>query len=292
MARGIDHVVHVVRDLDAAAAFYQALGFQVGARNRHPPSWGTQNHIVQLPGCFVELLTVAEPAHIAPHGPRFFSFGAFNRDALARGEGLSMLVLESRDARADAQAFRESGICDFEVFEFEREARQPDGSPIKVAFALAFAHDPDARQIGFFTCQHRFPENFWNPAFQMHPNTANGIAGVAIVAANPSDHRRFLSVFTQSEASTSNDSLAVTTPRGDIQVMTPSAFERQFGEAPPDTAASARLAALRFAVRDLDAVARTLQTSGTKVRKYRGRLIVGAQSAMGATLVFEPLRGN
>ena len=31
----------------------------MGARNRHP--WGTHNHIVQLPGFFVELLTVAEP---------------------------------------------------------------------------------------------------------------------------------------------------------------------------------------------------------------------------------------
>ena len=36
MARGLDHLVHVVRDLDAAGAFYQRLGFTVGARNRHP----------------------------------------------------------------------------------------------------------------------------------------------------------------------------------------------------------------------------------------------------------------
>ena len=139
MARGLDHIVHAVHDLDAAAALYRSLGFQVGARNRHAPSWGTQNHIVQLRGSFIELLTVAEPAGIAPHGPRSFSFGAHNRDLLARGEGLSMLVLEGHDAQADARAFREAGIGDFDVFDFEREGRRPDGTPIKVAFSLAFA---------------------------------------------------------------------------------------------------------------------------------------------------------
>src|SRR5262247_393784 len=59
MPRGIDHVVHAVRDLEAAAELYRRLGFTVGARNQH--SWGTHNHLVQLPGFFIELLTVAEP---------------------------------------------------------------------------------------------------------------------------------------------------------------------------------------------------------------------------------------
>ncbi|MGP8122859.1 MAG: VOC family protein, partial [Xanthobacteraceae bacterium] len=44
MSRGLDHIVHAVRGLDAAAEFYRRAGFVVGARNRHP--WGTHNHIV------------------------------------------------------------------------------------------------------------------------------------------------------------------------------------------------------------------------------------------------------
>src|SRR6201999_1888529 len=59
MSRGLDHIVHAVRDLDAAADLYRRLGFTVGVRNRHP--WGTHNHIVQIPGFFIELLTLAEP---------------------------------------------------------------------------------------------------------------------------------------------------------------------------------------------------------------------------------------
>src|SRR5215831_18511695 len=112
-ARGLDHIVHAVRDLDAARALYQRLGFTVGARNRHPPAWGTENHIVQLPGCFIELLALADTSDMVPHAPQFFSFGAYNRDFLARTEGLSMLALEGKDACADAASFRGAGIGDF-----------------------------------------------------------------------------------------------------------------------------------------------------------------------------------
>src|SRR6266508_27585 len=96
MPRGLDHIVHAVRDLDAAAELYRRLGFTVGARNRHPRTWGTQNHIVQLSGAFVELLTVADATGIAPHAKRYFSFGTHNRDFLARGQGFSMTALEGR----------------------------------------------------------------------------------------------------------------------------------------------------------------------------------------------------
>src|SRR5581483_11588475 len=77
MSRDLDHVAHAVRDLDATADFYARLGFTVGARNRHAPAWGTQNHIVQLPGFFVEVLAMADTSAIVPHASHFFSFGAF-----------------------------------------------------------------------------------------------------------------------------------------------------------------------------------------------------------------------
>ena len=85
MPRGIDHIVHAVRDLDAAADGYRRLGFTVGAENRH--SWGTHNQLVQLPGFFIELLTVAEPDKLGSDG--FSSlFGRFNQSFLTRHEGL------------------------------------------------------------------------------------------------------------------------------------------------------------------------------------------------------------
>jgi catechol 2,3-dioxygenase-like lactoylglutathione lyase family enzyme len=288
MARGIDHIVHAVRDLDAAAALYRALGFQVGARNRHPPAWGTQNHIVQLDGCFIELLTVAEPDGIVPHRQRFFSFGAHNRDALARGEGLSMLVLEGRDTAAEARAFRDAGIGDFETFDFEREGRRPDGTAIKVAFSLAFARDPRAPEIGYFTCRQRYPENFWNTAFQIHENTAATIAGAVIVARQPADHAAFLRAFAgQSDVDETAGGLRIETPRGEIEVVTPAAFAAHYGAPPPGTTGSAWLAGLRIAVRDLDALDRVLERSAIAARRTSTGRAVGPHRAMGATLIFD-----
>src|SRR6202035_2236368 len=120
-----------------------------------------------------------------------------------------------------------------------------------VGFSLAFARDPAAAEAGFAACQQHFPENFWNPAFQAHRNGATGVAGVVMVAENPSDHHVFLSALTgERELLATSSGITVTTPRGTIQVMEPSVYERHFGGAPPDIARGARLAALIVAVRD------------------------------------------
>ena len=193
--RRIDHLVIAVRDLDAVAGFCERLGFQVGQRNRHP--WGTENRLVQFASSFLELITVGDdPAAIPPHEPGRFSFGAFVRDYLERREGGAMFVLDSADAEADAAEFARLGIGKFEPFFFERKGRRPDGGETHVAFTLAFTMDPALPDASFFVCQQHYPENFWNPEFQLHPNGAANIRDVTLGAAEPSQHARFLSGYT------------------------------------------------------------------------------------------------
>jgi hypothetical protein len=286
MPRGLDHIVHAVRDLDAGAELYRRLGFTVGARNRHP--WGTHNHVVQLPGFFVEPLTVAEPEKLGGDG--FSSnFGRFNQSFLARREGLSVLLLESADAAADAASFHSAGIAASDALRFEREGTRPDGAKVKVGFSIAFARDRHAPDIGFGVCQQHFPENFWNPAFQRHANTASGIAGAVLVAENPSDLHIFLSAFTgERELQATSSGITAPTPRGDIKVMDPAAFENHFGVAAPDISGGARLAALRFHVRDRAALLAALTAGGIAAISHMGATVISAGTAMGATLVFEP----
>jgi hypothetical protein len=285
MPRGLDHIVHAVRDLDAGADLYRRLGFTVGARNRHP--WGTHNHIVQLPGFFIEVLTVAEPDKLTGEGiPKLF--GDFNRRYLEQAEGFSLLILESSDAVADARAFETAKISASPALRFEREGKRPDGSPVKVAFSLAFARDALAPANGFAVCQQHYPENFWNPAFQQHPNGVTGVAGAVMVADNPSDHHIFASAFAgERELLSSSAGITVTTPRGDIQVMTPAAYADLFGVAAPDVTSSARLAALRLASSDMNATASALSSGAFTPVARMDRLIVPAEQAHGATLVFE-----
>src|SRR4051794_37108859 len=174
MARGLDHIVHAVRDVDAAAALYRRLGFTVGVRNVHP--WGTQNHIVQLPGFFLELLSVVEPEKLGSDG---FSeqFGTFNQRFLARQEGLSFLMLESEHLAADAAEIRAVGFATTDVLTFERDAAGANGATTRVGFSLAFTRDPLAPEIGFAVSQSLNPVQFWNPALQQHANGANDIGG-------------------------------------------------------------------------------------------------------------------
>jgi catechol 2,3-dioxygenase-like lactoylglutathione lyase family enzyme len=284
MAGGLDHVVHAVRDLAAAAELYRRLGFTVGARNRH--AWGTHNHLVQLPGFFVELLTVAEPEKLGSDG---FSalFGTFNRIFLKNQEGLSLLILESDDAATDAVRFRSAGIGVSDAMRFEREGKRPDGAAVKVGFSLAFARDAKAAAVSFAVCQQHFPENFWDPAFQQHGNTASGIDAAVLVAENPSEHRAFLSAFAGvCDLSVTSSGITASTPRGDISVMEPAAFRSRFGNEPPNVSRGARLAAMQFRVRDRAALSAALAAGGIATFSRMDATIVGPQTALGATLVF------
>jgi hypothetical protein len=284
MARGLDHIVHAAHDLDAAAAAYRRLGFTVGARNRHP--WGTHNRLVQFPGFFIELLTVAEPDKLGTDDLSRL-FGVPNRDFLGRHEGFWGLLLESRDAAGDAAQFRDTGIAASAAVRFEREGKRPDGTTVRVAFSLAFARDAKA-EAGFAVCQQHFPEGFWNPAFQSHPNGASGVAGVVMVAENPSDHHVFLSAFTgERELLATSSGISVKTPRGTIDVMTPEAYTAHFGLAPPSIGGGARLAALILAVHDSARVAKMLDAAKVATVNRMGRIVVGPDTMMGAAIVIE-----
>ncbi|MCO5093331.1 VOC family protein [Bosea sp. (in: a-proteobacteria)] len=283
--RGLDHLVIGVRDLDAAGSFYEKLGFSVGARNRHP--WGTENRIVQFPGSFLELIAIADAAAIPPHGERRFSFGAFVREALAgQGEGLSMLVLESTDAKADAATFKALGIGDFEPFFFERRGRRPDGSDVRVAFELAFAADPRAPECGFFVCQQLEPQNFWNPEFQRHPNGASALTAAVMLAEEPAFHRAFLSAFSGgAEVLEGNEDYVLALPRGRIDVLDPEAAQGAY-HVEPDTT-PARFLGFCVSVPDLDAVAERLTTAELPFQCSDERLFVPAEAAFGCMVAFE-----
>jgi hypothetical protein len=286
MPHGLDHIVHAVRDLDAAAEMYRRAGFTVGARNRHP--WGTHNRIVQLKNCYIEILEVAEPGKIPPHGARSFSFGAFNRHFLASREGFSMLVLSSSDARDDARSFEAAGIGGFEVFDFAREGTKPDGTPVQLAFSLAFASDAASPNARFAACQHHFPENFGDPAFQTHANGASGVPGVAVVADNPTDHHIFLKALTGvSDLHSSSIGVRARTANGDVEIMEPVSFRDQFGVSPAVRGEGMTLNGLRFEVADIGKVEALHRRNGVASQRHVGRLVVPPDAAHGATLIFE-----
>jgi catechol 2,3-dioxygenase-like lactoylglutathione lyase family enzyme len=286
MTRGLDHVVHVVRDLAAATAIYERLGFQVGAENVHP--WGTKNRLVQLPRFYIELLSIPESVKLSPQPPRSYSFGAFNREFLqACGEGLSSLALQSADPKAEEAEFDKADFGGFDVVDFARKGKRPDGSETEVAFSLAFAQDPASPHAGFFTCLQKTPERIWFPELQRHRNGAKGISAAVFVADNPTDHHIFLEAFSGArDVRATSLGLRIETPQGEILIYDPRAFIDAFGSTPPEEE-GLRLAALVFRVADLAATQKWLESSGLSPRNLHNRLVVGPGEVMGAVIAFE-----
>jgi len=203
-SRSIDHVVLAVRDLEDAAAIFEAMGFTLTPRAQHP--WGTDNRLIQLADqTFIEVLEVARPELIleADHSctPAQFSFGAHTRAFLKnRGAGVSMLALKGWDASHDTAEFANHGLGDYAPFPFGRIARQPDGSEKEVAFELAFAHPAALPDLVFFTCHNKFPENFWKPDFQIHGNGVTGLMGLTLGSDAPNELTPFLDLLAGDKA--------------------------------------------------------------------------------------------
>lgn len=192
--RDIDHIVVMTRDLTAAQAAWSACGFTCTPRAVHP--FGTANSLIQLQGNFVELLEIDDESRIERAAGDRFSFAGHNLDFLAeRGEGMSMLVLASDDRDGDLADWRAAGLRVYEPFDFERQARQPDGSSQRVAFSLGFASDETLSALGFFTCQQHTPEVFWKPEYQVHANGAQRIASVMVTGPDPEAADSFLRRF-------------------------------------------------------------------------------------------------
>lgn len=248
--RAIDHVVLAVRDLDAAAATYEGLGFTLTPRARHEDRMGTSNRLAQFAGRnFIEILEVDRPDRLQPHdlgsSPPFFSFGDHNRRALEDREGLSMLVFASDDARADLARFQAAGLR-ASSFDFERQAVLPDGSTATVSFSLAFAWSPDMPKAGFFSCQNRAQQHFWKPQFQEHANGARSIAAVYLASPEPEGDARFVGSMFGGEVTPAADGWRVACgAEQELLVLTPEAMAKRdptFG-----AASEARFAGIRLA---------------------------------------------
>ena len=162
MPRAVDHLVIAAHDLPAQAALYRRLGFQVGARNRHP--WGTENHIVQFDGAFLELIGLGD-GFDAPASERGgLSLRRLPRrtiSATARGAGDARLALRRRggrparlqgggDRRLRALRFRPQGAA----------ARRTRGRGRVLA---RLRRQPGAARGGFLRLPAAFPREFLEP---------------------------------------------------------------------------------------------------------------------------------
>lgn len=157
----IDHAVIAVRDLDAAAAKFRALGFTLTPRGHH--SIGSQNYCIMLGTTYLELL-VAPVAH-----PWLDYYRAF-------GEGLAAIALSTDDADATYAELKGKGAK--QPMDLSRPA---EGGVAK----FRLVQIDEAPQV--FFVQHLTRELVWRREWQSHANGARELVHVSLSAKKPFD---------------------------------------------------------------------------------------------------------
>ncbi len=148
-----------MRDLDAAAASFRALGFTLTPRGHH--SIGSQNHCIMFRSTYIELLA-APKAH-----PWLDYYRAF----LERGDGLAAVALSTDDAHAASRELGAKAPMDL--------SRPVDGGVAR--FRLVQIENVPS----VFVCQHLTRELVWRPEWQQHANGAGELTGVAMPMPQP-----------------------------------------------------------------------------------------------------------
>ena len=168
--RGIDHAIIGVRDLDAARAQFERLGFTAAPLGNHVGK-ATANHCIMFADSYLELLGINEPDKLDTLGLDAF--------LAARGEGLVKIALGTPDAdaaRADieAQGFSPTGPDDLARPLTDR----PDAI---VRFRNLQIPEAETGNLGTFLCGHKTPELMRPPGSMDHGNGARNLVAAAAV---------------------------------------------------------------------------------------------------------------
>ena len=150
-----------VRDLDAAAMNFRALGFTLTPRGFH--SIGSQNHCIMFGTTYIELLA-------APVSHAWLDYYR------SIGEGLAAIALATADADT---AYREmQGVGAKPPTDLSR--------PVEGGVArFRLVQIEGAPQL--FLVQHLTRELVWRREWQMHGNGAAELVGVSLAAKKPFD---------------------------------------------------------------------------------------------------------
>jgi catechol 2,3-dioxygenase-like lactoylglutathione lyase family enzyme len=169
---GISHCVIWVRDLDAAAASYRQLGFNLSQYYLHPKTVGTANYNMMFEDDYLELLVPIERNE--RNAARFARLHA-------EGEGLKDLALATKDADAAYETLKAAGVSPLPVFDHHR----PEGDDTARFRLIYLPANKLLPGLGIHVNQRVTPELMWRGHNLSHANGARGIAGLVGVSDDP-----------------------------------------------------------------------------------------------------------
>ncbi|SKA17172.1 Glyoxalase-like domain-containing protein [Enhydrobacter aerosaccus] len=274
--KGLDHVVVMVAEIDAAQAAYERLGFQVQPRGFHR-KLGTANHLMIFERDYFEILGIVEDTE----------FNAERREWLRRtGGGLANVALATDGADVAYAAFKASGLEPDAPLAFER-AVEIEGRLEQARFRTVRIPKTHMPVVGYFVCEHQTPQFVYRPEWARHPNGARGIRGVTVVAEQPAKWIDLLEkYFGASAIQREGEGLRIDTGTQPITYMTARDYLARY----PGIALARsgdHPALLRIEVQSLSACEALLRKNGvTIVKADAERLLVAPSQAANLALEF------
>jgi len=272
--KGIDHVVITARDLNSIENSFRRMGFTLTPRGHH--TLGSQNHCVMFGHDYFELLMVPQRL---PGREYYYDFARI-------GDGLAAIALKTDNARGAYGELTAAALAPSEPVDFSRPV-QSSGGTKNASFRITQLGMEQTPGGQVFLCQHFTRDVVWCPEYQVHANTATGLAAIAIVsnevAATAAAYERLFDV----RAKPITEGLLVNTGDTPIAIVD----ERALAKRLPGVWISARhqpcMAALFIRVSDRDAAEETLRAGGLNpARMPDGSVALGAAEAHGIAIVF------
>ncbi|WP_320199637.1 VOC family protein [Agrobacterium sp. rho-13.3] len=162
---GVDHLIVLVPDLEAARAAFVSAGFSATPLARHSEASGTANTCIMLPDTYIEIMGIVAET---PASEGWQSL-------LDLGQGLRGIALRSTVIEETVAALSEKG---FELEPFRRFSRTiPQGELRFSALRLPPGLTPGIQCI---YCQHYTPELVWSADTLHHANGAKRIVAVTL----------------------------------------------------------------------------------------------------------------
>lgn len=271
---GIDHTLVGVRDLEAARALWQELGFTVSPRGRHI-GWGTANYCVMLEAGYIELLGIVDPAQFTNNLDK----------VLESREGMFALAFASDDADRLAAELAAIGLHPDGPKSLKRLLELPEGDVLP-EFKLVHLPPAETPEVRAFICQHLTPALIRRPEWLSHANGARRLEAVTIVTDHPVDAGfGYVPLFGEATLRAGDGEVDVVTQAGLLRFATPRWLGRRYGGA-GEIPAVARPwpAAMTIAVDDLDRAAGMLARRGVPFHAGEANLVLPV-AATGGTIL-------
>jgi hypothetical protein len=279
----VNHLGIAVRDMDAACALYERLGFQLTPLSVHSGSskpgepvqpMATGNRCAVFPHNYIEVLGIVNPGALDWGWSRFID----------RFEGAHIICFGCKDAEVVAARLSAANVGNSGVIALQRDIGTPEG--MRTARFDCVHFDGAATPEGLIqAARHRNPEYVHQPRYLEHANGATSLAGLLLVTENPRATAERYALLTGQPLGEIDGLAAIELP---LVTTLRFASPEEAGRRLPGTLLSPApsIVAATFPVKDLAAARKLVAAAGFPIVDGKDRFHVPAEHALGVVHEF------